>query len=370
MQRLSAKYHFISDLLLLTLGWILCIVLFFGYLKWSKGSLENAYKAWDGPSYVIAGLSEYVPARATELNTIQSKEIRPDFTFLPAHFPLYPTLIRIISFIDPFKSMLGVTLLFSLGFIYSLYFFAKVLGLSNPVIWSGLALILPPRYFIVSHTGSSEPLFLLFTTLSLTFFVRRQHWLAALLASLALATRPQGALLGVGYALVALYELSKTHQLKKIIKDYLPYLLIPITLILIFTYYQRQTGNFWAFFSAISIFNHFAPTLFPSLHFGAPNIETFWHEANVLYYGLYLYAIIKLFEQKYIHFALMALVFYLPLLFLQHSDISRYSLSLLPFAWVAFHEYLSRKNLLLTAILLLPAIIMYSSDFIQYNRAL
>lgn len=357
------------DLLLITLGWLLTSLIFLGYIKVSRGSIENVYKAWDGPSYVIAGLSEYVPSRAVELNTIRSVAITPDFTFLPAHFPLYPTLIRLFSFLGPFQSMLGLTLLGNLGFLYGLYFLARALKFRAPLLPTLAVLLFPPRYFIVSHTGSSEPLFLMFMTFSLGFFVKKQALSSALFSCLALLTRPQGALLGLGYGLVAVYELLQTRNLKAVLTRFTPYLLLPLTLILIFLYYQHQTGDFWAFYSSISIFHHFAPTLFPTFHYGAPNVETFWHEINVFYYFIYLYALIRLWKDGHAHFALLGLVFYLPLLTLQHTDISRYSLSLLPFAWVAYYRFLSRRGVLLSLLLLLPAVILYSADFIQHNRA-
>lgn len=364
-----SKSQTLKDILFLTLATFLTTALFFGYVYLTKGKLENVYKAWDGPSYVIAALSEYVPARAVTTNTIRSVDIREDFTFLPAHFPLYPTLIRSLSFLDPYKAMLGLSVLSHLGFVLSLYFLGRTLKFTHAARWAALALVLPPRYFIVSHTGSSEPLFLLFLTLSLAFFARRHSPASAIFASLALATRPQGALLGVGYAVVALISLIKTRDLIAVIKRFWPYLLMPITLIFIFVYYQQQTGDFWAFFRAISIFHHFSPTLFPTFHFGAPNIETFWHEVNVIYYLLYAYVITRLFARTDKTYAILALCYYLPLLFLQHTDISRYSLSLLPFMFVAFHSLFSRRDFFLTALLLLPAVILYSSDFIQYNRA-
>jgi hypothetical protein len=222
---------------------------------------------------------------------------------------------------------------------------------------------------VVSHTGSSEPLFLTFITLSLSFYFSQKHSASALTAALAMATRPQGALLGLGYLALALYDLFRSRDLKGVFNRYWVYLSIPATFLLICAYYLRQTGDFWAFFASISIFNHFAPTLFPTFNFGAPNIETFWHEGSVLYYLIYGYAIVKLLALKQFKLALLTLVFYLPLLTLQHTDISRYALSLLPMTIIAFHELLSRRDFLITVLLLLPATIMYGADFIQHNRA-
>ncbi len=359
----------LHDIVILTLGWLATSVVFFAYVYLSKGKIENVYLAWDGPSYVIAGLSRYVPATAAELNTIRSVAITPQATFLPAHFPLYPTLIQVFSFIGPYRAMIVLALFSHLTFALSIYYFTKTLSLKNPLLLSFFVLLAPPRYFVVSHTGSSEPFFLTFFTLSLATYKQKRFLASAGWAALAMATRPQGALIGVGYASLALYDYLQSRNMHLVIKKYIYYLSIPISFLLVCLYYQRQTGDFWAFFSSISIFHHFSPTLFPSFHFGAPNIETFWHEGNVIYYIFYAYSISKLVTTKNYQLAIFATIFYIPLLFLQHSDISRYSLTLLPTAIVAFNDLISRKDFIGTLILLFPATIMYGSDFIQFNRA-
>ena len=219
------------------------------------------------------------------------------------------------------------------------------------------------------HTGSSEPIFLFFVVASLIFYFRKSPWLSAILACFALLSRPQGVLLGVAYLVLALIELARTHDLRSTIERYLPYLLMPLTLLGIFGFYLRQTGDFWAFFKAISIFHHFRLSLFPTFNFGAPNVETFWQEANVIYYLLYLVAILNLFRSKTWQLGVLGAVFYLPLMFLQHSDISRYSLPLLPLAFIAFSEVLSNKTVTWASVLLLPATFLYAGNFILFNRA-
>ena len=358
-----------KDLLILTLFFTIISAIFFLFAKTTRGGMDSVYKAWDGPSYVIAAQSLYVPSEAVKFNSIQSPDIRLDFTFLPAHFPLYPLLVRSFSFIGYYQSMLMISLFFSLATLTVFYLLARQLKLPHPLLLTLPMILLPPRWFIISHTGSSEPMFFFFVLASLLFYFRRSPWLSAISGSLALITRPQGALLGLAYLFIASIDLYHSKDLRLIFRRYSPYLLIPLSLLLVFTYYQRQTGDFWAFFSAISIFHHFKLALFPTFNFGALNIETFWQEANAIYYFLYLAAIIKLFFLKHWQLGILGIIFYLPLLFLQHEDISRYALPLMPLAFIAFSKVISTRSFNLAALLSAPAIFLYVTNFILYNRA-
>lgn len=358
-----------KDLAILTLVFALVSGAFFLFAQSTRGGMDSVYKAWDGPSYVIAAESLYLPALAVTYNSIQSPEIRADFTFLPAHFPLYPWLIRLFSPLGYYRAMLGLALLFSLSTLYAFYFLVTRLKLNAPLLLTLPLILLPPRWFILSHTGSSEPLFLTLVLLSLLFYFRRQSWASAIFAAGAQLARPQGALLGLTYLSIAAIDLYRSKQLKPILARYYPYLLIPASLLLVFAYYFRQTGNFWAFFDSVAIFHHFAGRLLPSFNFGAENIETFWLEANVIYLFLYLATIIRLLQTRIWQLGIFGLVYYLPLLFLQHTDIARYAIPLFPLAFIAFAQTIATRSFTLATFLSAPAIFLYTTNFILYNRA-
>lgn len=360
-----------KDWLILTLVFTLVTCIFYFYVALTTNAgLDNIYKSWDGPSYVVAALSLYRPDIAVNHNLIQSPDIRADFTFLPAHFPLYPLLIRLFSFVGYFRAAVGISLLFSLFTSFAMYELIRALKFSRPLLVTLPLLLFPPRWFVISHTGSSEPVFLFLLILSLLYFVKKRPWSSAIFAALAQLARPQGALLALGIFLVAVFELFRTSNLKTILHTYFPYLLIPLSLIGVFTFYYFQTGSFWAFFDAISIFHHFSFQLFPTFNFPAENIETFWQEINAVDYVLYLAAIITLLKTKALHnLGLIALPFFLSLLFLQHSDISRYALTLLPFAYLAFAPFLASLSFNLGLYLASPAIFRYAATFISLNRA-
>jgi|GEM_PF-1145889 len=356
--------------LTLFLVFVLTCAVFYGYYFITKFSnLDIVYKNWDGPDYVLAAMSLYKPEIAYQNNFIQSVDIHPDWTWLPAHFPLYPLLIRAFSFVGYFPAMLGITLVFTFLTYIAFYELAVTLKITrHPLLLTLPLVFLTPRWFIVSHTGSSEPIFLFFILLFLRYLSKIDHLRAALYIALATATRPQGAVFGLGLAVVALIELIRTHDLKKVIHNYYPYLSIPVTIILIFTFFRLQTGSFWAFFESIAIFKNFQPLPFQTFTFPNINLETFWQEVNAYDYVIFLAASLLMFRKKFWRFGVISLVYFLPLIFLRHSDISRYAIPLLPFAFLAYSEIIEKKEFTLATFLMSPAIIMYAINFMDHNH--
>jgi len=353
----------------LAVGFVLFTALYYGYYLLTEGSLDPVYKSWDGPGYVLAALSMYDPATAYENNFFHSSTIEPNWTWLPAHFPLYPALIKAFSFIGYFRAGLLFSLLFSLLTLIAFYELARRLPfVKDPLRLTLPLLLLPPRYFIVSHILGSEPMFLFLLIMTLLFFRKKRHGIAAVFAALAQLTRPQGALLGLGLGLYALWQLAKTRKLRQVLSDYYPYLLVPVSLISVFGFYYLRTGSFWAFFDSVAIFNHTGSFL-ATFTFRADNIETYWQEVNALDYVIYFAAVLTLFRKKLSAFGLVGLCFFLPLLFLRHSDISRYALPLMPLAYLAFSEIIERREFTLAAFLMSPAVMAYAANFMMYNRA-
>ena len=357
------------DILRLTGLYLALALAFWVYVRGSRAGVASLYRAWDGPSYVIAAQSLYVPARAVTFNSIQSPEIRADFTFLPAHLPGYPLLIRAFSFLGYYQAMLALSLLGGYAALCMLYLYVRRLGVARPLLAVLPALLLPPRWFILSHTGSSEPWFIALILASLYAYENRWFARSALMGSLAMLLRAQGALLGLTYLVLMGIELVETRRLTETVRRYSWYLAIPATLLGIFLFYQHQTGDFWAFFHAMALYRHLVPRLFPSFTSGVANVETFWLEANALYYVIYLAAILRLFALKRRALASFGLIYYLPLIFLQHTDVSRYAIPLMPLVFLAFAELLAIPAWTWASFLASPAIFAYAANFILNNRA-
>ena len=81
-------------------------------------------------------------------------------------------------------------------------------------------------------------------------------------------------------------------------------------------------------------------------------------------YGL---ALINLKNSKYRSFFYFGLVFFTATLFVQHRDISRYSLPLWPLAVIAFEKFFTSKKFLIILVILLPAIFLYAWNMLLYN---
>ena len=359
-----------KDWLYLIAAFLISCTIFFGYYFVTKESnLDIVYKNWDGPSYLLAAISMYDPQVAYHNNFINSGDIRPDWSWLPAHFPMYPLFIRIFSFLGPFQSMLFVSISFTLLSYLALYELIKSLRITaHPLAVTLPFIFLSPRWFTVSHVGGSESMFLFFVIMFLQFVSKRDHLKSAIFIALAQATRPHAAFFVLGMAIIALIELWRSKDLGSVIKSYYPYLLSPLAILAVFTLYKVQTGNFWAFFDAISLTKNLQSIPFRTFSFPASNIETFWQEVNAYDYVLYFAACLLMFRKKMWQYGVISLTYFVPLIFLQHSDISRYAIPLLPFAFIAYSEVIERKEFTWATLLMSPAIMLYAINFMDHNH--
>ena len=352
------------NILIISLVFLLVSIIFYGYYCFFVPTkFYPIFHNWDGPSYVVIAKSFYNVEIISQINNQGVKPI-----FFAAHFPLYPVFIRLFSFMGYSQSMVFVSQLFSLLFIIAFYFLGLQLKLKNPLILSIVAIFLTPRWFIVSHVGSSEPLFLFLLTLCLIFISKKNYWLAAIFAFLAQLTRAQSILIFVGIGFYVLYELfTKKQKLGDLVKTYFPFVLIPLGLILVFLIYLVQFGNFFAFFTAMSEFKHLQfPPFAVFSHFNP--IVSGWKEIYIYEYFIYLIAFIHLISKPKMRiYGFIFLAFYIPILFLIHEDISRYSLPLLPFVFIIFDKFFTSKKTLITLAILLPAIFAFSINYTLLN---
>ncbi len=313
--------------------------------------------------------------------------------YFAAHLPLYPALIRVVREVGVtigikklayLKSMVGVNLLTTIGLVLFFYFLLKKFKLTkNPLVLASILLFLP-RFLVIRSVGAPESLFILLILLSLFFFEKTQFWLAGLFGGLATMTKTPGILLFGAYGLVFLEKYIKRLVIpaevegsKKIdfstslrsarndIKLWLGVLLIPLGLLGTFVIYGIQYKDFFAYFhSGDNIHLVFPYSVF---NFQKPWVGTAWLEEILFYYFIYGLAIIYFKNSKYRSFFYFGLVFFTATLFVQHRDISRYSLPLWPLALIAFEKFFTSKQFLIIFIILLPAIFFYAWNFLLYN---
>lgn len=327
-------------------------------------NFQTVLKHYDGPLYVIPAKTLY------DINNplFETHPIGLTTTYFAAHLPLYPLFIRVLApFIGYLRSMLMITLLFSIAFFNFFYYFLKKLKISErPLILTLILLFFTPRFLVVRSVGSPEPLFLFMMLTSLFFFIQKKYFFAGIAGALATMTKTPGILLFVGYALWCVEHYIKTNKIE--IK-WAWIFLIPVGLLLIFLLYWKQYGDFFAYFhSGDNIHLLFPP--FSVFNFQKIWVGTAWLEEIVFLYFFYLMALLTLYQNK-----LMRPVFYFMLIFflatisIQHRDLSRYALPMLPFALIAFEKLFTSKKFLIVLIILLPAIYLYAWNFMLYNIA-
>ncbi|MBI5123784.1 glycosyltransferase family 39 protein [Candidatus Roizmanbacteria bacterium] len=347
------------------------IVLISTFVLWRGVGFLTIYKHYDGPLYVVVAKTFYNPVKIEQLKLATT--LNPKY--FAAHLPLYPALIRVVREIGVFrklgylKAMVGVNLLSTIGLVLFFYYLLKKFKLTkNPLMLATVFLFLP-RFLIVRTVGAPESLFILLILLSLFFFEKdlpagRQgkFWLAGLFGGLATMTKTPGILLFAGYGLVFIERLIKE---KKISWHWLGIILIPLGLLGVFGLYGIQYKDFFAYFhSGDNIHLVFPYSVF---NFQKPWVGTAWLEEILFYYFIYGLAIINLKDNKYRSFFYFGLVFFTAALFVQHRDISRYSLPLWPLGLIAFEKFFISKRFLIVFLILLPAIYLYAWNFLGYN---
>ena len=367
MKKMRNFFREKKDWLIITFCFLLATLILYGYFWFfHPQKLQWIYQNWDGPGYLVVAKSFYDPEIYAKVNFIHFLDVNHS----TAQFPLYPVFIRLFSFIGYFRSMLFVSQLFALLSIILFYEIVKKLKISkNPLGLSLPMIFLTPRWFIVSHVGSSEPIFIFFMLLFLFFLTQKKYLLSAIFGAFAQAARPPGILLFVAVFSLFFFDLIKTKtNFKSFLKKITPYFLIPLTLSLIFGYYQIKLNNFFAYFYAID--KEFKQIQFPFIRifsYPKPEITTFWQEINVVNYLLYLTAAFFLIKKGLYPFAAVAFTFYSQLALIVHMDISRYALPMLPFLFIAFSEIIETKYFRLALFIILPAIYAYSYNFMCWN---
>jgi 4-amino-4-deoxy-L-arabinose transferase-like glycosyltransferase len=333
-------------------------------MKIDEPSFLTIYKQYDGPLYIVPAKTFYNSKAIDNLHL----EVTSSNKYFAAHFPGYPILIRLMSLIRPIgdlaylKSMIGVNLLSTIALVLFFYYLLKKFKLTkSPLILASLLLFLP-RFLVVRSAGSPESLFMLLILLSLYFFEKEKYLLAGLLGGLATMTKSPGILLLGGYGLVFL---EKWFKERKIRWEWLGILLIPLGLLAVFGIYAIQYKDFLAYFhSGDNIHLVFPYSVF---NFQKNWVGTAWLEDIVFYYFIYGLAIIYLKKSKYRSFFYFGLVFFIATVFVQHRDISRYSLPLWPLTLIAYEKFFTSKKFLIVFIILLPAIFLFAWNFLLFN---
>ncbi len=343
----------------------------FWHVRLPQNGLATVVSNYDGPLYLISA------------KTLYNKEaIKTNFQFplpteyYPAHFPLFPVLIRLFTLVTNYPySMIFVTLISS---ILALYFFhlliAQYVNRKDALFLTFLFSIFPARWLIVRSVGSADPLFVAGIIASVYYFKNKNYWAAGIWGVVAQLTKSPGILVFISYFVALMLPLlmeKATITTKKLfaaidIKKTFPLLLIPLSLFLVFSFYKIVQGDFFAYFhSGDNIHLTFPP--FQIFDYTAPWVGTSWLEEIVFIFLIGAMGVIKLFNKKEYELGSFAGVFFLLTLFVAHRDLLRYSLPIVPFLFVAFADTLIKKEFKIALIVIIIPIYLYSLAFISQN---
>lgn len=347
---------------------------FYG-LNFSEG-FDTIYRNYDGIEYVIIAKTLYFPEALRSI-----PQSLPEI-YYAAHFPGYALAILVFAPILGFlKSMLFVALLFTILSAWMFYLLAKDFEITKHPLWlTILFLLLPARWLIIHSVGSSETMFSFFVISALYFLMKFESsnkwhfiYLTGLMGAGAQLTRPPGALLALAIGFYLLWKISNSKQniFKSIfhsIYRYHPLLLVPLTLVGVFYWYQIAFGDFFAYFkTGDNIHLVFPP--FQVFNKESYWVGEIWLEDIVYVFILGFLGVLYLFKRRLFPLAFFVLTYLLATIFVTHRDISRYAAPIFPFLLIAFEKVLVTKEFKLVMIIIGLAIYLYSQNFLLHNTA-
>lgn len=328
-----------------------------------QNGMATIVSNYDGPLYLVVAKTLY-----NKVLISGNFQFPLPTEYYAAHFPLYPLLIKFVGFLINYPyAMLIVTLASS---FLAIFFFEKLISQyvneKSAIFLTFLFSIFPARWLIVRSVGSADPLFVAGIVASVYYFKNKKFWLAGLWGMVATLTKSPGILLFGAYGIYYLIESFRNRKLSLNIKKTYPLLLIPVALVLVFSLYQITQGDFLAYFhSGDNIHLGFPP--FQIFNYSLPWVGTYWLEEIIFIYAIGAIGVYRLFQKKEYELASFAGLFYLTILFVSHRDILRYFLPAIPFIFVAFSEFLTRKEVKVALAVITIPIYLYSLAFISQN---
>lgn len=327
-----------------------------------QSGLATITSNFDGPLYIVASKTLYDP-----------KKIGLNYQFplsneyYSAHFPFFPMMIKIFSpFFGSLYSMLFVTLMSTFFTLYFFYKHAREFLSSKNALWlTFIFSIFPARWLIVRSIGSPEPIFIAMILASTFYFNKSKYLLAGATGMIAQMTKSPAILLFIAYAL-NIFFLKLKNSKEVSIKKYLPLFLIPFGVIVVFSLYLVQTGDFWVYFKSGDNMHLFFPP-FQIFNYSAPWVGTFWLEEVIFIYLIGILGIYKLYRDKLDTYFYFAITFFTPLLFVAHRDLMRYALPIVPFLLLGYKDFLVKKEFKIALLVIIIPIYLYSLAFISQN---
>jgi hypothetical protein len=370
---LVARYPNLALLFYFGLANLIFIAIVYAQQLIIYGSLENLWRHWDSPSYLINAVTLYNPNNPILTVPTFSK------SYWLSSFPGYSVLVRLLSY--PFgylPSLLFGNLLIAPLFAFALYRLLRDFGYAQKPLWvSTLALVLPERWLSDRAIASSEPLAMLGLTSSFYFYKKQQYWLAGLAGMLAVFARPTsipfyvGLLLALGWEA---YEASRNrdYPLRSWLKNFkwaaaLKLSLMPLAQLLVYGFMGLRTGDPLAYFhisdSSASINRIGLGVPFVGLYNEAGQFGEFYA------YLLPLLGLAVSWKRRQFDLFWAGLSLYSFSIFLLHMDVARYLLPAFPFTVILpFAGWIERREL--RPVWLIACVMAYFFTFYYLSTSL
>ena len=340
-------------------------------INFAGRSMQTIVTNFDGINFLVVAKSLYSP-KTIEINYASILSGRENLYF-SAHYPGFPLLVRAFdTLLSGPNALLAAIVVSNILLSIALFLFFRLLISKNEVATylSMVALFIPARMLSMRGVGSNESLFIFFILTSLVASYKGKHWLAATLGSLSVLTRSPGILLFGAYMVSPLLELWSKRKVDW--KLFLPYLLIPLSLVGLWLYYGLIFGDFLAYFKVGGNINLYFP---PFMVFGSNFdwVSGMWLEDIIFTYLFYGFGI-GLFFNNFVKnnnrlkvFGYFGAIYLTMILFVVHRDIARYALPIAPLAIAGYSPFLNSKYVKYGLLILLIPIFLYSWNFILNN---
>lgn len=339
-------------------------------IDFAGASMQTIVTNFDGINFLIVAKSLYDPKQIeVEFASILSGRRNLYFS---AHYPGFPLMIKTFDAVLSGPNALLASIIASnillAGALFG-FFWLITKNEKSTLYLALIALFIPARMLSMRGVGSNESLFIFFVLSSLIAHTKQKHWLSAALGGLAVLTRSPGILLFGAYLIQ--FVTSKL-ELAKRIKQFIPYFIIPLTLIGLWGYYGIVFHDFLAYFKVGGNINLYFPpfTVFAS-HFDW--VSGMWLE-DIIYTYIFYSTGIFLFWQNWAKnnesfkiIGYYGFIYLAMLPFVVHRDIARYALPIAPIVIAGFSPYLGSRYFKIGFAILIIPIFLFSWNFILNN---
>jgi hypothetical protein len=333
----------------------------FWFLPIEDPGMFNIIRNWDGPNYIVVAKTFYDLIEVGKYFILDYSAI-----YHTAHLPLYPVFIFLFS---PIFGWLysGVVVNLIFGVLLNILFYVTARKYTkHPMLLTFVFTVFPARFLILRGIIAPETMVVFFTLLSFYFWNKNQVLYAALAASLAFLTKVQAIFLFPAFAFAAW---EKWRHDKKDTLKYLWLLLIPLTVLGLCLFYYYRVGDFFAFLNAQKGNKLSLGLPFMQFNFSNPWVNTGYVEDIVFYIiGMFvlIFALKDTKERAWLYFTIFYSIF---LLCIPQRDINRLTFPLLPIFLLQFEQFFTSKVFKWALICALPAIYLYTLNFVMTNQA-